>query len=173
MVATPDSPARLCLNADPPTMRELRQGDRPTRRRRACVRTGRTAPREVRDFARRRRQLRTRRSDARCGPSVARLLGGGKGPATTFSGFPGGTGLDDRGRPSSFRQVAFDAPAGTVKGAMADVGIELADESKAPKNSPVIAKSATGRQPRENGNAEQRARKAIGPIAASSTTPSL
>src|SRR5271170_8478565 len=28
MVATPDSPARLCLTPDPPTLRELRQGDR-------------------------------------------------------------------------------------------------------------------------------------------------
>lgn len=133
MVATPDSPARLCLNADPPTMRELRQGDR-----RLVVVVHAFEP-----------------GEPPLGRFVISLVGAANSepvevtrvavhPLRAFSAgerarqqrflvsLEGQASMIEDSRPVCV-QVAFDAPAGAVKGAMADVGIELADESKAPK----------------------------------------
>ena len=135
MVAERGSPARLCLNADPPTMRELRQGDRRLSSS-SCMRSNRASPRPFGRF-------------------VISLVGAANSepvevtrvavhPLRAFSAgervrqqrflvsLEGQASMIEDSRPVCV-QVAFDAPAGAVKGATADVGIELADELKAPK----------------------------------------
>jgi hypothetical protein len=133
MVATPDSPARLCLTLDPPAMRELRRGDR-----RLIVVVHAFQP-----------------GEPPLGRFVVSLVGSANSKpveVTRFAVHPlGAFSAEERVRQQRFLvslegqasmiednrpvcvEVAFDAPAGAVKGAMAEVGVELADESKAPE----------------------------------------
>jgi hypothetical protein len=132
MVATADSPVRLCITPDPPTALALRRGDR-----RLVVVVHSFQP-----------------GEPPLGRFVVSLVGAPNSepleltrfavhPLRAFSvrepgrqqRFPisveGQASMIEDGRPVCI-EVAFDTAAGAVKGATADVGIELADETRAP-----------------------------------------
>lgn len=133
MVATADSPVRLCISPDPPTALALRQGDR-----RLVVVVHAFQP-----------------GEPPLGRFVVSLVGAANAepleltrfavhPLRAFSAREPGrqqrfpisleeqASMIEGGRPVCI-EVAFDAAAGAVKGATADVGIELADEANSPE----------------------------------------
>ena len=132
MVATADSPVQLCITPDRPTALALRRGDR-----RLVVVVHSFQP-----------------GEPPLGRFVVSLVGAANTeplelarfavhPLRAFSAretgrqqrFPisleGQALMIEDGRPVCV-EVAFDAAAGAVKGATADLGIELADETTAP-----------------------------------------